>query len=126
MAVKEIRDPPSNNAGFSDDALESFLTEDGDFGKTFGPGAANGSEKSQVVKTAISYARENYAEATIALQSALKVSEPNSISFRFAILHIAQILKAANELEASLDCMLVRFALRYATPVKFQYLSCFW
>ncbi|KAL4152434.1 hypothetical protein PRNP1_009364 [Phytophthora ramorum] len=69
------------------------------------------SDTPRVVNSAISYAREclrseNYTETTIALRSALEIVKPSSDSYKRTVLHIAQLLKAAQQLKASIDCML--------------------
>ncbi|KAG2779114.1 hypothetical protein Pcac1_g10600 [Phytophthora cactorum] len=71
----------------------------------------DGSDTSRVVDSAIIYARdclrtENYTEATIALRSVLEISEPTTTSYKMVVLHTAQLLKATQELKASIDCML--------------------
>ncbi|KAF4038945.1 hypothetical protein GN244_ATG08928 [Phytophthora infestans] len=71
----------------------------------------DGSDTARVADSAITYAREclrseNYIEATIALRSVLEISTPTTTSYKMVMLHIAQLLKAAQELKASIDCML--------------------
>ncbi|KAG3102240.1 hypothetical protein PC121_g1204 [Phytophthora cactorum] len=73
----------------------------------------DGSDTSRVVDSAIIYARdclrtENYTEATIALRSVLEISEPTTTSYKMVVLHTAQLLKATQELKASIDCMLTQ------------------
>ncbi|KAF1793615.1 S-adenosyl-L-methionine-dependent methyltransferase [Phytophthora cactorum] len=46
-------------------------------------------------------------KATIALRSVLEISEPTTTSYKMVVLHTAQLLKATQELKASIDCMLM-------------------
>ncbi|KAE9287938.1 hypothetical protein PF008_g26274 [Phytophthora fragariae] len=93
---------PAKGKGILDDSLSPEENESND---------TNDGSTSRVEDSATSYARvclrsENYTEATIALRSVLEISKPISTSYKFAVLHIAQLLKAAQQLDASIDCML--------------------
>ncbi|KAE8889066.1 hypothetical protein PF003_g26997 [Phytophthora fragariae] len=93
---------PAKGKGILDDSLSPGENESND---------TNDGSTSRVEDSATSYARvclrsENYTEATIALRSVLEISKPISTSYKFAVLHIAQLLKAAQQLDASIDCML--------------------
>ncbi|KAL3673875.1 hypothetical protein V7S43_001562 [Phytophthora oleae] len=70
----------------------------------------DGCDTARVAASTITYAREclrseNYTEATLALRSALKISSPTTSSYKIVVLHIAQLLKAAQQLETSIECM---------------------
>ncbi|KAL4170218.1 hypothetical protein KRP22_011122 [Phytophthora ramorum] len=110
-------DDPSNSAPGDAVRVPNLPKLDGDTEDALTPkdddnkDVNDGSDTPRVVNSAISYAREclrseNYTETTIALRSALEIVKPSSDLYKKTVLHIAQLLKAAQQLKASIDCML--------------------